>query len=177
MVGARLVVGEARVAEPMLLADHPRPAAEHRPPDHRRDDPAVPAAVDIGRRVLKARLLVATRSTPVNACSINVALAKAIAVRNRAPSTFCPCPVLPRSISAANVPKADKAGGAEIDPRHFQHDRLLRRAGEVDRAAHRLADAVKTVLVRQRPAGAKPGHGGQDDVGLDLAQAVEIERQ
>ena len=33
------------------------------------------------------------------------------------------------------------------------------------------------MLVRQRAAGAKPGHRRQDNVGLDLAQAVEVERQ
>jgi hypothetical protein len=77
-------------------------------------------------------------------------------------------------MNAANVPKAD---GAEIDPRHLDRDRLLRRAGQIDGAAHRLADAVETVLVAERPAGAESGDRRQDDVGFGPAQTVEIERQ
>ena len=57
---------------------------------------------------LKPRLPIAVRSTPVSACSISIALLIAIAVRSSAPSTFWPRPVLPRSISAASVPKADR---------------------------------------------------------------------
>src|ERR1700731_624732 len=57
MIATRLVVGEARVAEPMLLADHPAPAPEHRLTDHGRDDPAVPGAEDVGRRRVEAAVL------------------------------------------------------------------------------------------------------------------------
>ena len=57
---------------------------------------------------LKPRLSAALRSNPVKACSIRLALAKAIAVRSNAPSTFCPRPDLPRSSSAAKVPNADR---------------------------------------------------------------------
>src|SRR5205823_12129578 len=56
-----------------------------------------------------------------------------------------------------------EAGGAEIDPRDLAGDRLLGLAGEVDRAAHCLADAVEAVLVAERAAGAKPGHRRQED--------------
>src|SRR6185437_10495371 len=58
-----------------------------------------------------------------------------------------------------------------------ERDRLVGRAGEVDGTAHRLADTVEPVLVGERPAGAETGDRGEDDVGLRLAQAVEVERQ
>src|SRR5262249_40163487 len=56
MVGARLVVGKARVGEPVVLADHPRPAPEHLGADHGRDDPAVGAAIDVGRGRVEAAI-------------------------------------------------------------------------------------------------------------------------
>src|SRR5580704_17208204 len=57
MIATRLVVGEARVAKPMLLADHPAPAPEHRLADHGRNDPAVAGAEDVGRRRVEAAIL------------------------------------------------------------------------------------------------------------------------
>jgi len=54
---------------------------------------------------------------------------------------------------------------------------LLWRAREVRRAAHHLADPVEAVLATPRPAGAEGGDGREDDVRLDAAQAVEVERE
>jgi hypothetical protein len=52
------------------------------------------------------RFSVGTRSTRIACCSTSVGLLNATAVRSSAPSTFCPRPVLPRSMSAASVPNA-----------------------------------------------------------------------
>ena len=57
---------------------------------------------------MAARLPIAVRLTPVSACSISIALLIATAVRSKAPSTFWPRPVLPRSSNAASVPKAER---------------------------------------------------------------------
>ncbi len=98
VIAARLVVGEARVGEPVLLADHAAPAPEHRLADHRRDDPAVLGAVIIGGGRVEAAIDGRDPVRPrVSACSISSELAKATAVRSSAPSTFWPLPVLPRS--------------------------------------------------------------------------------
>jgi hypothetical protein len=40
-----------------------------------------------------------------------------------------------------------------------------------------MTDAVEPVLVAPRTAGAERGDRGEDDVGLDLPQAVEIQRE
>src|ERR1700733_5583469 len=53
IVGARLVVGEALVGKPMVFADHLAPPPEHRQPDHRCDNPAIRAAIDIAWRVVE----------------------------------------------------------------------------------------------------------------------------
>src|SRR6185437_4274694 len=59
VVGARLVVLEARVFEPVLRAHNPAPAAEHRRADHGDDDPPVLAMEQIGRAGIEAAVSVA----------------------------------------------------------------------------------------------------------------------
>jgi hypothetical protein len=43
-------------------------------------------------------------------------------------------------------------------------------------AGHDLPDAVESVLVTPWTSGAERGDGGEDDVGLYLTQAVQVDR-
>ena len=52
------------------------------------------------------RFSVGMRLTWMTCCSTSAGLLNATAVRSSAPSTFWPCPVFCRSMSAASVPKA-----------------------------------------------------------------------
>jgi hypothetical protein len=126
---------------------------------------------------LNPRLTIAVRLTPVSACSIRVALVKGDGGAQQRAFDLLAAPGLAALDQRRQGAERRKTGGAEIDPRHLDRDRLLGGAREVHRAAHRLADAVEAVLVRQRPAGAESRHRRQDDVGLGLAQIVEVEGQ
>jgi hypothetical protein len=126
---------------------------------------------------LKPRLTVAVRLTRVSACSIRGGVRKGDRGAQQRAFDFLAATGLAALDQRRQGAKRRQARRAEIDPRHFDRDRLLRRAGQIDRTAHRLADAVETMLVAERPAGPETGHRRQDDVGLGLAQAVEIERQ
>ena len=80
-------------------------------------------------------------------------------------------------MSAASVPKAASEAVPQSTQAAARAQRLVRRAREVGGAAHHLADAVEAVLVAPRAARAEGRDRGEDDVGLDRPQAVEIERE
>ena len=89
MVGARLdrrqSAGRRKASAPRRSSASSAGTSPRRSPWSRRSS-RPGAAVEIGRRRIGSRgLTVATRSMPVKACSIRAALAKAIAVRSRAP--------------------------------------------------------------------------------------------
>src|SRR5262249_9775267 len=119
------------------------------------------------------RFSVGIRLTWIACCSTSVGLLNAIAVRSSAPSTFCPRPFLPRSISAASGGRR----GSEVHHGAGRGVRLTERAVHVRSPANALADPVEAVLVAPRSASAESGDGGEDDVRLPPPQAVEIERQ
>ena len=66
-------------------------------------------------------------------------------------------------------------GGAEVDEGDLGAPGPARLAGQIGRAAHRLADAVEARPRRPGPALAVGREVGEDDVRLDAAQAVVIE--
>jgi hypothetical protein len=167
----------SRVVQPMLLADHPGPAAKHWRADDRRDDPAVCGLEDVGRRRVEAPIEGRGAVHPGQSLLDQSGVGEGDRSAQQSALDLLASPGLAALDQRRHGAKRRQTGRAEIDPRHLERDRLLRRSGEIDGAAHRLADAVETVLVAERSARSKAGHCRQDDVGLGLAQGVEIERQ
>ena len=102
-------------------------------------------------------------------------LAAVRAVPRRAPWTSWPRPGLAPCEEGDDRPEGAEGGGAEVDPRGVGAGGLVRMAGEVEVAAHRLGEAVEAELAPVGAGGPEAGVGDEDDVGSDLAEGLEVE--
>ena len=151
VVAARLVVLEARVGQPVLLAHQLRPAREHRVADRVGDDPAVLRAEEVGRR---RGLAAVDGGDAVGLDDLLLDQGRVVegdrGAQQRALDLLAAARSSARAMSAASVPNA--ASDAVPQSTHATAARSGCSGVPVRyaRAAHHLADAVEAVLVAPR---------------------------